>query len=189
MIQTFPLDSAVPVFVAAHVLLLLAVLAAVVKPHLPVLWISGLSTLGYAAFALLNLRVPAPHTFLWIAVVVALLGVGMTSARWSARLRVYSLTVQPKIFLGAVLGMIVTVLLFPSWGMLAQVIGLIAGASLGGMSPERGRPPGSPRTGPMALYALLGPRGFHFILTLLIADIATQHLFFRVGQIALPTVH
>lgn len=189
MIQTFPLDAAVPVFIAAHVILLLAVGAAVLKPQMPTIWLSGLGVLGYVSFALLNLRIPALHTFVWIAAVVALMGMSMMSARWSARLRVYSLTIHPKIFLGAFLGMVIAILLVPTWGLAGQVCGFVAGASLGGMSPARGRAAGSARTGPMALYALLGSRGFQLILTLLIADIATQHLLFRVGQITLPTGH
>jgi xanthosine utilization system XapX-like protein len=189
MTQTFPLDSAVPIFVAAHVGVLLAMLLAIFRPQFPALWVCTLSSLGYITYALFNLRTPAPHTFLWIGVVIGLLLLGLASARWSARLRIHAITVHPKIVLGAFLGMILVILVFAFWGMFGQMLGFVLGASLGGMSPEPGRRAGSPSSGPMALYGLIGPRGFQFILVLTMADVATQHLFFRVGLMAVPLVH
>jgi hypothetical protein len=189
MTQTFPLDSAVPIFVAAHVGVLLAVLLAIFRPHFPALWVCAGSSLGYVTYALLNLRTPAPHTFFWIGAVVGLFLVGLASARWSARLRIHALTVHPKIVLGAFLGMIVAILVYPLGGMFGQLLGFVLGASLGGMRPEPGRRGGSPSTGPMALYGLIGPRGFQFILVITMADVATQYLFFRVGLMPVTLVH
>jgi hypothetical protein len=189
MIETFPLNSALPLFLAAHAGILASVLLAVFRPQFPAPWLVGFSALGYVTYAVLNIRIPSTTTFLWIAAMVALLIIGATSARWTSRLRVYTLTIQPHVILGAFLGLIILTIMFPHGGLFGQVCGFLIGASLAGMTPQRGRPGGSPSSGPLALYALFGPRGFQLILVLVMAEIATQNLLFRVGLVTLPAGH
>ena len=142
------------------------------RPFFPGLAVILGGVLLYVGYESVVARGFAGMSPVWLAIVIGLSALGLTSSWWSEKLGVRFAHMSQQVMWGAIIGSFLGILLAGVFGML---LGLIIGTFA--MELRSGRKPvEAARLGLGSLLSMLGPRGFQLIMALLVSSLALQHL-------------
>ena len=170
---------------AAYLLCFVGLLLIVFVPFFPGLAVIGVAALAYAGYFAYVSQTLDPLQMLALAGVVLFSFAGIFSSWWSEKLGMRFTYVTPEVLWGGFLGLIFASIL--NLSMFWQILALFLGATAAAMGVQKRGFKDAVMHGPVAIYSMLGPRGFQLLMALLVCDLAMNH-FLRRMLLALPTV-
>lgn len=181
MQSTVP-DLAGLAFGSVHGLMLLGMVLIIFRPFFPGLAVIGGAVLAYVGLAF-GISGVQPNTFQLLALggVLFFSFGGLFSSWWSEKLGVRFTYITPEVLWGGFLGLILVTILGAS--LFFQIIALFAGAMVAAIAVQKRGFKDAVAHGPLAIYSMLGPRGFQLLMSLLVSDLA---LAFLLRPFALP---
>lgn len=182
MQSTVP-DLAAIAYGAAHLVMLLGVGAIIFVPFAPGLAAIGLAVLAYAGYAAFASQTLSTFQMIALAGVVFFTAAGSFSSWWSEKLGIRFTYITPEVLWGGFLALILVSIL--NLSMFWQIIALFVGATIAAMAVQKRGFKDALMHGPVAIYSMLGPRGFQLLMALLVCDLAITHLLHRLAP-ALP---
>lgn len=182
MQSTVP-DLAAIAYGAAHLVMLVGLGLIIFVPFFPGLAAIGVAVLAYAGYAAITSQTLTTFQVLAIVGVVCCTAAGTFSSWWSEKLGLRFTYVTPEVLWGAFLGLILASIL--NLSMFWQIIALFIGATVAAIGVQKRSFKDGVLHGPVAIYSMLGPRGFQLLMALLVSDLAITHLLHR-AQAALP---
>lgn len=151
-------------------------------PGLAVICVGALAYAGYFAFAAQSL---STIQMLALAGIALFSFAGIFSSWWSEKLGLRFTYVTPEVLWGGFLGLILVSIL--NLSMFWQILALFIGATIAAIGIQKRGFKEGVRHGPVAIYSMLGPRGFQLLMSLLVCDLAMDH-FLRRALVILPAV-
>lgn len=183
MQSTVP-DLAAIAYAAAHLVMLVGLGLIIFVPFFPGLMTIGLAVLAYAVWAGVTAQSFSTFQMVALAGVVLFSAAGTFSSWWSEKLGLRFTYVTPEVLWGAFLALILVSIL--NLSMFWQIIALFVGATIAAIGVQKRSFKEGVQHGPVAIYSMLGPRGFQLLMALLVCDLALKHLLYRLPS-ALPT--
>lgn len=159
-------------FGAVYGLMFLGLMLIVFRPFFPGLAIISATVLGYYALGCVVLPPTslAEVPYLALPGVVLATALGLGSGWWTEKLGVRFTYAGQDIGMAAFLGMVIAMLLYLP--LVPQVIGMSIGASLAMIYVQKRPPLDAIRNGPVAVYSMLGPRGFQLLMALVVCELS-----------------
>lgn len=178
MQSTVP-DLATIALTAAHLVMLLGVGLIIFVPFAPGLAAVGLAALAYAGYAAFASQTLSTFQVLALAGVAFFTAAGSFSSWWSEKLGIRFTYITPEVLWGGFLALILVSIL--NLSMFWQIIALFVGATIAAIAVQKRGFKDALMHGPVAIYSMLGPRGFQLLMALLVSDLAITHLLHRVA--------
>lgn len=176
MQSTVP-NLAVLIPAAAYLAMIVGMVLIVFVPFFPGLAVIGVAALAYAAYFAVVTQTLTTVQVLAIAGILLCSFAGIFSSWWSEKLGMRFTYITPEVLWGGFLALI----LFSILGleMFWQIIGLFIGATVAAIGVQKRSFKDGVMHGPVAIYSMLGPRGFQLLMALLVCDLAMNHFLRR----------
>ena len=156
---------------AAYAAMLAGMLLIIFRPFFPGVGLVAAAVLAYDGYGLYLLGTASTREIVLFTLIACLTFAGLMTSWWTEKLGIHYTYVKPELVWGGFLGMILFAILnMPLFG---QIVGLFLGAIAAAIGVEKRPFLDALRHGPIAIYCMLGPRGFQLLMALLVADLAT----------------
>lgn len=187
MQSTVP-DLSTIAHLVVHALMLLGLVGIIVRPFFPGVGVIAVAVLAHVGVQLgLNPQIDLRGA-LALAGFVFFSFAGQFSGWWSERLGMRFTYVTPEVMWGGFLGLILVSIL--NLSLFWQIIALFIGATVAAMGVQKRPFKDAIAHGPLAIYWMLGPRGFALLMALLVSDMAMRWLLRPIPALMLaPGVH
>jgi hypothetical protein len=173
MQSTVP-DLAAIAYGAAHLTMLVGLILIVFVPFFPGLAAVGLAALAYGGYAAYSAGTIDEFRMIVLAGIVVFSLAGVFSAWWSEKLGMRFTYVTPEVLWGAFIALILASVL--NLSMFWQILALFLGATIAAIGVQKRSLKEGVMHGPVAIYSMLGPRGFQLLMALLVCDLAITHV-------------
>jgi uncharacterized protein YqgC (DUF456 family) len=162
------------IFVATYLLLIGGLVLNVAMPRVPGLAVVLAGLLLGGGYGLYEAG-PTPLIYLPLLIIILLAAIGLSVSWWTEKLRIRLAYFPTQVMWGAMIGSFVGLFILGAYPVLGMILGLIVGTMI--MELRSGRSfKESLRQGIASLIAMLGPKGFQLMMTLLLIGLGLRFL-------------